>query len=65
MKKDFRITHHGSICLVHSLTKRAQRWIAEHVSDEAQFMGMALVVEPRYLAPLVEGMEAEGLRRKA
>jgi len=59
--KDFRVTYHGSICLVHSDTKRAQRWIAEHVNDEAQFMGFALAVEPRYIENLREGMILDGL----
>jgi hypothetical protein len=60
-KRDAHVVHHGSISLVHPLTKRAQRWIAEHVSDDAQFMGHALVVEPRYVADLLMGMSDDGL----
>jgi hypothetical protein len=60
---DFWTDDHGSICLVCPITTRAEQWIAEHVSDEAQWMGPALVVEPRYMRDLVDGMESDGLVR--
>jgi hypothetical protein len=43
------------------LTERARVWIAENVQSDAQWFGNALVVEPRYGWPLMEGMGAEGL----
>ena len=58
---DVHIVHHGSIVLCHLYSRRASRWVEEHVSEEAQFFGMALVVEPRYIEALVAGMSQDGL----
>ena len=62
-KHDFRIENHGSLYLVRPLTKPATRWL-EDVTD-AQWFGGAAVVEPRYLAPLVEGMWDAGFATEA
>ena len=53
---DVHVVNHHSIVLFHLNTPGASRWVEEHVSDEAQFFGTALVVEPRYVAALVAGM---------
>ena len=59
---DVRVAFHGSICLVSPESEAAEAWINEHVdTEEAQFWAGALVVEPRYLEPLVEGMVGDGL----
>lgn len=59
------ITNHGSLVLIGA--DAADRdafadWISEHVGGEAQFFGDALVVEPRYVADLVDGLEEDGFR---
>jgi hypothetical protein len=60
--KDFRVTYHGSITLVKPLTDAATNWIDDNVvTDETQFWAGALVVEPRYLENLREGMILAGL----
>jgi hypothetical protein len=60
----FSIEDHGSIVLVRPLTLDCQAWLqantAEEGEDMAQWFGGALVVEPRYVEALVEGMVAEG-----
>ena len=60
----FRIEDHGSLVLVRPLTLDVQAWLEENVADEgedmAQWFGGALVVEPRYVLPLVEGLIEEG-----
>lgn len=43
------------------LTQAARDWIADHVDDEAQYWGDALVVEPRYVEALATGMAEAGL----
>ena len=54
----FSIENHGSIVLVRPLTSDVSAWLAEHT--DGQWFGNALVVEPRYVEALVEGMIAEG-----
>jgi len=60
-KIDVAFENHGSIWLARPLTKAAYVWIAEHIPDDAQFFGKALVIEPRYVPPIVEGMQGDGL----
>jgi len=54
----FSIENHGSIVLVRPLTSDVSAWLGEHT--DGQWFGNALVVEPRYVEALVEGMIAEG-----
>ena len=56
----FSIENHGSIVLVRPLTPDVNEWLEENTADEAQWFGGALVVEPRYLEPLVAGLIDEG-----
>jgi hypothetical protein len=35
-------------------------WLADNIGPDALFWGDALVVEPRYVAALIEGLEAVG-----
>ncbi len=59
---DVTITNHGSIILFQPNTAAASDWIRENVqTDETQFFGSALVVEPRYAEDLALGMQSEGL----
>lgn len=57
---DVRVQYAGKILLFHLLTQAAKDWVAEHVSDDAQFFGDALVVEDRYAGGLAAGMVNEG-----
>jgi len=56
----FDIENHGTIVLVRPLTPDCASWLAEHVDEEAQWFGRALVVEPRYVEPLVTALIEEG-----
>ena len=59
---DFSVGNHGSICLLMPHTDAARGWIAEHLTDpETQFWGGSVVVEPRYLETILDGIEADGL----
>lgn len=59
---DVTISNHGSIFLFQPNTQIAVDWIRENVqTEETQFMGHALVVEPRYAEDLAFGMQSEGL----
>jgi hypothetical protein len=54
----FTVEDHGSLVLVRPLTDDVEEWLEEHT--DGQWFGGALVVEPRYLKPLLEGMVEEG-----
>jgi hypothetical protein len=56
----FRVEDHGSIVLIRPLTSDVERWFEEHVPDDAQWFGSALVVEPRYVGPIVTALIDEG-----
>jgi hypothetical protein len=52
-----RLENHGSLILVHPLTEAARTWLEEHT--DGTWFGLALVVEPRYLADLLRGLKAD------
>jgi hypothetical protein len=58
---DLRVENHGSITLLQGLTEEGNAWIGEHVDPEALTFAGAIVVEPRYIAAIVEGAVADGL----
>lgn len=51
-----------SIALVCPMNQAAREHLAAHVSDEAQWWGDELVVEPRYVDSLAEMLENAGFR---
>lgn len=57
---DYIVTNHGSIFLVEPRNDDARSHLVEHVSDEAQWFGRMLAVEPRYVDNLIEGLRNEG-----
>ena len=59
---DFRIENHGSIFLFDPQNTSAENHLRDNVSEEAQWFGGALVVEPRYVIDLAIALEAEGFR---
>jgi hypothetical protein len=58
---DVGIQAEGTLFLFHLHTDAARTFVAEHVSEESQFFGDALVVEPRYARDLFDGMVEAGL----
>ena len=59
---DFDFANHGSICLLTPLTPAAHDWCNEHLSDDAMHWGQAsIVIEPRYVADIIEGILEEGM----
>lgn len=57
---DFRIENHGSLSLCRPLNGDAREHLRDNVGDEAQFLGDACAVEPRYVDGLVEGLIGNG-----
>jgi hypothetical protein len=62
VKIDVTIQNEGNIFLVHPHTPAAQEWIDEHIPDDAQMFGNAIVVEHRYIEAIVSGMLDDGLK---
>ena len=61
MMADVKIENHGSLVLLRPLTEAASDWLDENISEDAQHFGGAVVVEPRYVEAIVEGMQNDGL----
>jgi hypothetical protein len=61
VRTDILVSNHGSLCLVKAVSTAAARWIREHTDEGAMWWGGALVVEPRYVVDLLEGMAGDGL----
>jgi hypothetical protein len=61
MNTDFTVQNEGSIFLLRPHTKAAQAWIEEHIPEDAQFFGNAVVVEHRYICDIIDGILNDGL----
>jgi hypothetical protein len=57
---DFRLTNHGTICLLSPLTPAAHEWIDTYV-HAPMYWADSLVIEPRYVDGTVNGIECDGL----
>jgi hypothetical protein len=63
-KPQFELQNHGSLFLLRPLDSVAKEWMNEHLpvdSPETQFWGDSIVIEPRYLEAIVDGILADGL----
>lgn len=60
-RPDFYVQNEGTIFLFHPKTEAAKEWISEHIPEDAQRWGDAVAVEHRYIADIVEGIQADGL----
>jgi hypothetical protein len=61
---DFELENHGSLFFLRPLNSAATQWVQEHLpadEPETQYWGDAIVIEPRYVAPIVDGIIADGL----
>ena len=58
MNADYTVENHGSIVLIRPTTDSARTWLVDHT--DGQWFGGALAVEPRFVADLVEGLQADG-----
>jgi hypothetical protein len=58
---DFRCENHGSLFLLFPLTESARSWVDEHLPSDAQWFGNGVVVEHRYIWPILEGIQNDGL----
>lgn len=61
---DLRVENHGSLMLVRPLTDAGKEWLKETAPDDAQFMGAAMAVEPRYVGGVIYAAIEAGLEVK-
>ena len=60
-KPDVLVNNVGTLYTFCPLTLRAEEWIEDHVQDDAQWFGHALIVEHRHALGLAQGMKDAGL----
>lgn len=58
---DFHLTNHGSIWLLTPVSPEAVEWAEQYLPEDAQTLGNAIAIEPRYVDPIVQGIEGDGL----
>jgi hypothetical protein len=57
---DFHFYNYGSICLLDPRNDDAETWLTDNVQDDAQWHCGKLVIEPRYVDPLLAGAAEAG-----
>ena len=58
---DFHCENHGSLFLLFPLTASAHSWIEEHLPEDVQWFGNAVVIEHRYVWTILDGIQNAGL----
>ena len=60
---DFALDNHGSVIFLRPLTDLAREWVDVNIGQENGFQPFwpTVLVEPRYVAYICEGIEADGL----
>jgi hypothetical protein len=63
MKNDIVIENHGSIFLLRPISKSGRQWLDQNIGDQNGFQPYwpTVVVEPRYIADIVNGIQADDL----
>jgi predicted Zn-dependent protease len=61
--RDFTVENHGSIFLVQPQNKQAIDWVDQHIGQDNGYQPYfpAVVVEHRYIADIVAGIQNDGL----
>jgi hypothetical protein len=59
---DFTLYNHGSICVLTPSTVKGQAWTYRHFDmDEVQMWNNGVVIEPRYVGDILDGLAEDGL----
>ena len=61
-KPDLLVYGGGTLYTLHAVSRRGERWITEHIADDAPRLGTAIAVEHRYIRDIVVGAVSDGLR---
>ncbi len=58
---DLLIEYHGPLCLLRPKTAAGSDWLNATAPEDAQFLGNAMAVEPRYLDNVVQAAIDDGM----
>lgn len=58
---DLTVRNEGTIFLLNPVSDAGREWVVEHIPEDAQRWGGAVVVEHRYISDIVRGAQADGL----
>lgn len=58
---DFTLAHHGSVALLTPNTPEANKWLGEHIPDHALWWSRGVVIEPRYVEAVMDGIVEDGM----
>lgn len=59
---DFVVENHASFFLLKPLTPTAHSWIKQHLPENAQWFGSAVVIEHRYIWAILDSIQNDGLK---
>jgi hypothetical protein len=59
-KVDFSVRDEGSICILNLYSQAAQIWAEENLPEDRMTWCGGVVIEPRYVQAIVDGLLAEG-----
>jgi hypothetical protein len=59
---DLLVSGDGRLYLLFATSPAGESWIEEHIPDDAQRFAGGVAVEHRYIADIVSGAVADGLR---
>lgn len=64
--EDFVVENQFSIFLLTPCTDAARQWVEDHIGSTNGYQPYwpSVVIEPRYIAPILEGMKSDGLAVK-
>jgi hypothetical protein len=64
---DFTLENHGSIFLLRPDSDMARFWVEQHIGEDNGYQPYwpTAVVEPRYVALIIGGIQADGLAVKS
>lgn len=61
MNEDFTLSDHGSVTILTALSSEGADWIDENLPDDVQMWGNGVVIEPRFVEAILDGLMTDGL----
>jgi hypothetical protein len=67
MNPDFCVENHGSIFLLRPISTTARDWVKDHIGENKGYQPYwpTCVIEHRYIWPILEGIQNDGLAVQA
>ena len=65
IEPDFKVQIDISISVLHAKTQNAREWVHDHIPDDAQTWCGGIVIEPRFLDNVIEGIQQSGMTLEA